>query len=222
MERSTIHYLKQKGWTHSQIAMAVGCHRDTVRRILREPVDHQAEPRQRTSQIDVFEAAIHSWLDENLSVRRMLEMARSHPHHPYQGGDSAFYDYVQPLRQARTLRAAEIAVRFEGLPGELLQIDWGEERNFRFAKAALAGQTRYRTKLVQQRAQVVNRLQKVLEDANIKLASVASNVLGASGRDILAALIDGETDGVLLSQLERGRLREKQDALCPCARHGWR
>ena len=143
MERSTIHYLKQKGWTNSQIAMAVGCHRDTVRRILRETVDHGAEPRQRTSQIEVFEAAINRWLDENLSVRRMLEMARSHPDHPYQGGDSAFYDFVQPLRQARTLHAAEIAVRFEGLPGELLQIDWGEERNFRFTKAALAGQTRY-------------------------------------------------------------------------------
>jgi transposase len=78
---------------------------------------------------------------------------------------------------------------------------------------ALRDLTRYRTKLVQQRAQVVNRLQKVLEDANIKLASVASNVLGASGRAILAALIAGETDGVVLSQLARGRLREKQDAL---------
>lgn len=143
MERSTIHYLKQKGWTNSQIAKAVGCHRDTVRRILREPVDHQPEPRQRTSQIAVFDDAINGWLDQNLSVRRMLELARSHPEHPYQGGDSAFYDYVQPLRQARTLRAAEVAVRFEGLPGELLQIDWGEVRNFRFTKPALAGQTRY-------------------------------------------------------------------------------
>lgn len=143
MERSTIHYLKQKGWSNVQIAQAVGCHRDTVSRILREAVDHQPEPRQRTSQIAVFDAAIHGWLDQNLSVRRMLEMARSHPEHPYQGGDSAFYNYVQPLCQARTLRAAEIAVRFEGLPGELLQIDWGEERNFPFTKATLAGQTRY-------------------------------------------------------------------------------
>ncbi len=42
MERSTIHYLKQKGWNNSQIAAAVGCHRDTVRRILREAVDHRA------------------------------------------------------------------------------------------------------------------------------------------------------------------------------------
>jgi len=143
MERSTIHYLKQKGWNNSQIAAAVGCHRDTVRRILREAVDHESAPRQRSSQIAVFDEAIKGWLDENLSVRRMLEMVRSHREHPYQGGDTAFYDYVQPLRQARTLRAAEIAVRFEGLPGELLQIDWGEVRNFRFTKAALAGQTRY-------------------------------------------------------------------------------
>lgn len=78
---------------------------------------------------------------------------------------------------------------------------------------ALRDLTRYRTKLVQQRAQVVNRLQKVLEDANIKLASVASDVLGVSGRAILAALIAGETDGVVLSQLAQGRLREKQAEL---------
>ncbi|MCB0045517.1 MAG: helix-turn-helix domain-containing protein, partial [Caldilineaceae bacterium] len=58
MERSTIYYLKQKGWNNSQIAKAVGCHRDTVRRILREPVDHQPEPRQRGSQIAAFDAAI--------------------------------------------------------------------------------------------------------------------------------------------------------------------
>lgn len=81
------------------------------------------------------------------------------------------------------------------------------------AQRALRDLTRYRTKLVQQRAQVVNRLQKVLEDANIKLASVASDVLGASGRAILAALIAGETDGVVLSQLAQGRLREKQGEL---------
>ena len=114
-----------------------------MRRILREAVDHESAPRQRSSQIAVFDEAINGWLAENLSVRRMLEMARTHPEHPYQGGDSAFYDYVQPLRQVRTLRAAEIAVRFEGLPGELIQIDWGEVRNFRFTKTALAGQTRY-------------------------------------------------------------------------------
>lgn len=143
MERSTIYYLKQKGWSNSQIAKAVGCHRDTVHRVLCEPVDHQPEPRQRESQVAVFDEAIQRWLEQNLSVRRMLELARSHPEHPYQGGDTVFYDYVQPLRQARTLQAAAVAVRYEGLPGELLQIDWGEVRRFPFTKPALAGQTRY-------------------------------------------------------------------------------
>jgi transposase len=143
MERSTIYYLKQKGWSNSQIAKAVGCHRDTVRRVLREPVDQQPEARQRTSQVAVFDEAIQGWLAQNLSVRRMLELARSHPEHPYQGGDTVFYDYVQPLRQVRTLQAAAVAVRYEGLPGELLQIDWGEVRNFPFSKPALVGQTRY-------------------------------------------------------------------------------
>jgi transposase len=143
MERSTIHYLKQKGWSNLQIAKAVGCHRDTVSRILREAVDHQPQPRQRESQVAVFAEAIEDWLEQNLSVRRMLEMARNHPEHPYQGGDNAFYNYVQPLRQTRMLRAAEVAVRFEGLPGELLQIDWGEVRRFAFTKPALAEQTRY-------------------------------------------------------------------------------
>jgi transposase len=143
MERSTIYYLKQKGWSNSQIAKAVGCHRDTVRKVLCAPVDYQPEPRQRESQVAVFDELIHGWLEQNLSVRRMLELVRSHPQHPYQGGDTAFYDYVQPLRQARTLQAAAVAVRYEGLPGELLQIDWGEVRRFPFTKPALADQTRY-------------------------------------------------------------------------------
>lgn len=143
MDRSTIYYLKQKGWSNIQIAETVGCHRDTVARILREPVDYQGEQRQRASQVAVYDDAIRGWLEENLSVQRMLELARSDKEHPYQGGDSTFYDYVQPLRQMRTLGVAEVAVRFEGLPGELLQIDWGEVRQFPFTKAELVGQTRY-------------------------------------------------------------------------------
>ena len=69
--------------------------------------------------------------------------------------------------------------------------------------------TRYRTALIQERSAEVNRLQKTLEGANIKLASVATDVMGASGRQILAALIAGVTDGAELAQLARGRLREK-------------
>lgn len=69
--------------------------------------------------------------------------------------------------------------------------------------------TRGRVQLVRQKVQVVNRIQKTLEDANIKLASVASNVMGASGRDMLRAIIRGERDPVVLADLARQRLRAK-------------
>jgi transposase len=69
--------------------------------------------------------------------------------------------------------------------------------------------TRYRTSLVRERTAVANRLQKTLEGANIKLAAVATDILGKSGRDILAALVNGQTDAADLAQLARGRLREK-------------
>jgi transposase len=73
--------------------------------------------------------------------------------------------------------------------------------------------TRYRTSLVRERTAEANRLQKTLEGANIKLASVATDILGKSGREILAGLIAGETDTEALAQLARGRLREKLPAL---------
>jgi transposase len=73
--------------------------------------------------------------------------------------------------------------------------------------------TRQRTQLIQERSAAANRIQKVLEDANIKLASVASDVLGASGRDMLEALIAGEADPEKLAELARKRLREKIPAL---------
>jgi len=69
--------------------------------------------------------------------------------------------------------------------------------------------TRGRARLAQERSSVSNRIQKVLEDANIKLAAVASDVLGASGRRILKALIGGETDAGVLADLSQGRLRDK-------------
>ncbi|HEX2262938.1 MAG TPA: IS110 family transposase [Pseudonocardiaceae bacterium] len=69
--------------------------------------------------------------------------------------------------------------------------------------------TRYRTSLIRERAAEVNRLQKTLEGANIKLASVATDIMGASGRAMLAALLAGTTDARTLAELAKGRLREK-------------
>ncbi len=73
--------------------------------------------------------------------------------------------------------------------------------------------TRYRTSLIRDRASEVNRIQKVLEGANIKLASVASNVAGVSGLAILRALVEGQTDPAALAGLARGRMRSKRPAL---------
>lgn len=70
--------------------------------------------------------------------------------------------------------------------------------------------TRQRTNLVRDRATVVNRLQKVLEWANIKLAAVVSDVVGVSARAMLAAIVDGQSDITLLADLARGRMREKR------------
>jgi len=69
--------------------------------------------------------------------------------------------------------------------------------------------TRYRKALTRDRTAIVNRLHKVLEDAGVKLSSVASDVLGASGRRMLEALVAGTSDPDALAELAKGRLRQK-------------
>jgi len=72
---------------------------------------------------------------------------------------------------------------------------------------------RYRKSLIRERAAEVNRVQKVLEGANIKLASVASDVMGKSGRAMVEALSTGATDPIALAALARGKLQDKQGEL---------
>lgn len=81
------------------------------------------------------------------------------------------------------------------------------------AQRHLRDLTRYRTHLVEERARLTNRLQAVLEDANVKLASVVTDVRGVSARAILEALLAGETDPTTLANLARGRLRAKRPLL---------
>jgi len=73
--------------------------------------------------------------------------------------------------------------------------------------------TRQRTILVRERAEVVQRLQKVLEWANLKLASVATDVAGRSARAMLEAIVDGQSDVTALAELARGRMRSKRAEL---------
>ena len=76
---------------------------------------------------------------------------------------------------------------------------------------ALRALLRTRKQLVRERASHVQRLQKTLEDANLKLASVLADVTGTSGRAILEALIAGETDPATLAALAHQRVRAPRE-----------
>ena len=99
MERSTIYYLKRKGWSNIQIATALGCHRDTVGRILREPVDYQGEARQRASQVAVYAEAIR-----NVSITMGH---RSQNNYPCAGG--SFRQSQRPASMVRGAAASRAA-----------------------------------------------------------------------------------------------------------------
>jgi transposase len=81
------------------------------------------------------------------------------------------------------------------------------------AQRHLRDLTRYRTHLVEERARLTKRLQALLEDATVKLASVVTDIRGVSARAILEALLAGETDPATLAELARGRLRTKRALL---------
>jgi len=78
--------------------------------------------------------------------------------------------------------------------------------------------TRYRTTLIQERSRHINRIHKILEDANLKLTSVVTDVMGKTGRLILHALVDGQEDPQCLAHLAQGSLVQKHDLLVEALR----
>ena len=80
---------------------------------------------------------------------------------------------------------------------------------------------RYRKSLIHERGRVIQRLEKICQDASVKLTSVASVVLSKTGRSIIEALIAGERDPVVLADLALGRLRPRIDALQDALVHRW-
>jgi transposase len=141
MERSTIQLLAKRGKSQRAIARELGYSRTTVARALGEPVDRRPAPRQRPSQTDAFHGRIRDWLQQGLTGVRMLELARSDPDQPYTGGRSVFTDAVRRIRRELDHAERDVPLRFEGLPGEYLQVDWGEIRHFPFTAQPPA--TRY-------------------------------------------------------------------------------
>lgn len=82
--------------------------------------------------------------------------------------------------------------------------------------------TRHGRRLTEERTRTIQRLEKVLQDAGIKLTSVASTILGKTGRAILGALLAGQDDPAVLAELAKGRLRPKVPALREALTHRFR
>src|SRR5712692_2568791 len=132
MERSTVHLLHKRGKSLRTIASELGRRKSTIARALSEPVDRQPEMRRRKSNVDPFREQIAEWLKQGLSGVRMLELARDDAEHPYRGGSSVWRAAVrrERLNGLHEQAVADVPIRFEGLPGEYLQVDWGEIRHF--------------------------------------------------------------------------------------------
>jgi len=136
MERSTVHLLHKRGKSLRTIANELGRSKSTIARALSEPVDRQPQSRQRTSNVDPFRERIAEWLKQGLSGVRMLELARDDAEHPYRGGSSVWRaaGRRERLNGLHEQAVADVPIRFEGLPGEYLQVDWGEIRHFPFTQ----------------------------------------------------------------------------------------
>jgi hypothetical protein len=143
MDRSEMYVLAKRGRSIRQIAAEVQHSPTTVARVLREPVTVSPARRRRHSLVDPYREQIRGWIAEGLPAVRMLELARGDAAAPYRGSRSQFGALVQRLRHevAQAAAVAAVPVRFEGLPGEYLQVDWGEVRAFPFTQQGPA--TRY-------------------------------------------------------------------------------
>jgi transposase len=134
----------------------------------------------------VYWKPIYNLLEERFTL--LLVNARHVKHVPGRKTDVQDCQWLAQLLQAGLLRGSFIPTR--------------PQREFREL-------TRHRSQLVAEKTRVANRLQQVLEDANIKLGTVATDILGASGRDMLRAMIAGEQDPEKLADLARRQLRNK-------------
>ena len=134
MERCAVRTLRKRGFSYSRIAQEIGCDRRTVKRLLNESVNRKYSRPVTWSPVDVYKEQIKKWLEQGIPVKRMLEMVQEDPEQPFNGSKTAFYRRVKKFREEWKKDGKEAWVRFEGLPGEYLQVDWGEVRNFPFLK----------------------------------------------------------------------------------------
>jgi len=143
MERSAVQVMVKRGKSQRQIAKELGRSRTTIARVLQEPVEQPPTKRRRRSKVESYRTQIEQGIAEGLSTVRILEAARADPEQPYRGGRTVFGAFVRRIRQelAQRQAARDVPIRFEGMPAEYLQVDWGEIRRFPFTQQATT--TRY-------------------------------------------------------------------------------
>lgn len=141
MGRAEIKRLRKRGLSYSEIGEQVGLHRNTVARLLKEPAGKEYRRPDRPDAATPYVEQIKQWIKQDVPTERMLELAREDSETPYKKGRSAFFAGVARLRKDYEDARTELFTRFEGLPGEYAQVDWGEIRNFPFLQQEPA--TRY-------------------------------------------------------------------------------
>jgi transposase len=128
--------------------------------------------------------------------------------------EAAFMLLLVNVQQLKQVPGRKSDVRDSAWIAQLLE--WGLLRGSLVLPPALRDLrdlTRYRKHQIRDRAREVNRLHRILEDAGLKLSTVATDVMGASGRAMLEALLVGTTDPTVLADLAKGKLRKKLPAL---------
>lgn len=158
--------------------------------------------------------ALADWLGEGGCTDVAMESTGSYWKPVYNQLDSRFSVIVVNARHLKAVPGRKSDVRDAEWIADLLQhgllkASFVPQR----AQREMRELTRYRAKKVQERASEVNRIQKMLQEANIKLGQVASSVVGVSGRAMLEQLAAGETDPEELAKLARGQLAKKREAL---------
>ncbi len=134
MGRSEIRRLRKQGLSLTEIAKHVGLHRNTVARLLKEPPTKVYTRAARADAATPYDASIREWMKEQMPVERMLQLVASDCQNPYTGSRSAFFAGVARIRAAVDAAKVDAYSRFEGLPGEYAQVDWGEVRGFPFTR----------------------------------------------------------------------------------------
>jgi transposase len=141
MDRSAVRALRKRKRTYTEIAKELGMDRRTVKSLVEGPTDIVYHRDRGPAKADRFKEDICRWADDDIPIGRMLELVREDKDHPYDGSRSAFFARAKVFIAEHKRSQAERFVRFEGLPGEYCQVDWGEVRNFPFL--GQEGETRY-------------------------------------------------------------------------------